>query len=360
VISRRLSIIMGYLIMGTGFLVEGFFPAFVPILLAQVLWGLGHTFTSGATEAWISDEIGEQAANKLFLRATRLGLNAALTGMGLAILVGAQSTALPIRVGAAGVLLIGLALGLFMPETGFHPTPREERNTWQHMWHTLRQGLNLVRGRPRLMAILGVGLFYGLYSEGFDRLWVRHMLDAFDLPVIFGQTQIGFLGLLRAGTMLLSIFSMRLVEKRLDLGSPHAIGRAMLAITALLAAAIVGFALSPIFPLTIVIYWAIGTLRNVANPVYTAWANQKLEPATRATVLSMSGQVDAFGQIAGGPAVGLIARTFSVVAAITTSGLLLTPALWLVGRANSHPAPDVDAVPVNPAEGTDPASGNSA
>ena len=48
VYSRRLSIIIGYILMGIGFLIEGFFPAFLPIVLAQVIWGLGYTFTSGA------------------------------------------------------------------------------------------------------------------------------------------------------------------------------------------------------------------------------------------------------------------------------------------------------------------------
>src|SRR5574339_927772 len=90
VYSRRLSIIIGYLLMGIGFLVEASFPAFIPILLAQVIWGLGYTFTSGATQAWITDEVGEEAANKLFLRATRVGLFASLLGMGAATLVGAQ------------------------------------------------------------------------------------------------------------------------------------------------------------------------------------------------------------------------------------------------------------------------------
>src|SRR5919205_1350558 len=46
VYSRRLSIVIGYLLMGLGFLIEGLFAAFLPILLAQVIWGLGYTFTS--------------------------------------------------------------------------------------------------------------------------------------------------------------------------------------------------------------------------------------------------------------------------------------------------------------------------
>lgn len=96
VYSRRLSIIIGYLLMGVGFLIEGFFPAFLPILFAQVVWGLGYTFTSGATQAWITDEVGEDDANKLFLRATQVGLFASLLGMAGAMLIGANNVALPI------------------------------------------------------------------------------------------------------------------------------------------------------------------------------------------------------------------------------------------------------------------------
>lgn len=336
VYSRRLSIIIGYFLMGIGFLVEGLFPAFLPILLAQVIWGLGYTFTSGATQAWISDEIGEEDANKLVLRANRVGLYASLLGMGMAVLIGSQSVGLPILFGGAGVVLIGLVLVVIMPETGFHPTPREDRNNWQHMAHTFKEGIKAVRARPRLMTILGIGLLYGLYSEGFDRLWVKHILDTFELPVLFGQTDVAFFGLLRAGSMVLSIFATRFVEKRIDTGSPLAIGRATLGITFGISAGLIGFALSPIFAVTIIAYWFISVLRNVAGPLYSTWVNQKLDPNTRATVLSMSSQVDAIGQMGGGPLAAAVAGAVSVVAAIITSGLLLLPALPLIGRANSQ------------------------
>ena len=67
VVSRRLSIIVGVFLIGAGFVLEGALPVFATILLAQVLWGLGYTFTSGATQAWITDEIGEEAAGPAFL-----------------------------------------------------------------------------------------------------------------------------------------------------------------------------------------------------------------------------------------------------------------------------------------------------
>lgn len=343
VYSRRLSIIIGYVLMGLGFLVEGFLPVFLPILLAQIIWGLGYTFTSGATQAWITDEIGEEDANKLFLRATQIGLFASLIGMGAAVLVGANSVVLPIRVGAVGVMLIGAALMLIMPETGFHPTSREERNTWQHMWHTFKQGARAVRSRPRLMNIVFIGLFYGLYSEGFDRLWVKHLLDNFELPILFGSNQVAFFAMLRVAGTILTILAVRFVEKRVDSTSPLAIGRAVLVVTGTISVALIGFALSPLLLLSLGLYLVISVLRNVHIPLQTAWINQKLDSQVRATVHSMFGQVDAIGQTLGGPLVAVIASVGSAVASLVTSGLLLTPALFFIGRANSQSRNELQA-----------------
>jgi DHA3 family tetracycline resistance protein-like MFS transporter len=344
VYSRKLSIIIGYVLMGLGFLIEGFFPSFLPILLAQVVWGLGYTFTSGATEAWISDEIGEDDANKLFLRATQVGLFASLIGMGLAVLVGANNVALPIQVGAVGVILIGITLAFIMPETGFHPTPREDRNTWQHMWHTFKQGTDAVRAKPRLMSIIGVGLFYGIYSEGFDRLWVKHLLDTFELPVFFGSNQVAFFAVLRVLGTLLAILAVRFVAKRVDTSSPLAIGRAMLIVTGLISLSLLGFALSPLLILSVGLYLAIDLLRRVAGPLQTAWINQKLDSKIRATVHSMFGQVDAIGQVMGGPIVAVVAAVGSAVASLVTSSLLLVPAMFFVNRANSQSVDEAEGM----------------
>ena len=348
VYSRKLSIIIGYLLMGVGFLVEGFFPSFLPILLAQVIWGLGYTFTSGATQAWITDEVGEEDANKLFLRGTQIGLFASLIGMGASIFIGANNVALPLRVGSLGVMLIGIVLAAVMPETGFHPTSREDRNTWQHMWHTFNQGVKAVRSKPRLMNIVFIGLFYGLYSEGFDRLWVKHLLDQFELPVIFGNNQVAFFAILRVVSTILTILTVRFVEKRVDSSSSIAIGRAVLLVTVIISIALLGFALSPLLFLSLSLYLVISVLRNVQIPLQTAWVNQKLDSQVRATVHSMFGQVDAIGQTLGGPVVAVIASVGSAVAALVTSGLLLTPALFFVSRANSQSANEtgVDTEPL--------------
>ena len=67
-----------------------------------------------------------------------------------------------------------------------------------------------------------------------------------------------------------------------------------------------------------------------------AWMNQHLDPDVRATVLSMIGQVDAVGQITGGPAIGAIGRVVSLPLALSLCGGLLAPALAFIRRANRH------------------------
>jgi DHA3 family tetracycline resistance protein-like MFS transporter len=245
---------------------------------------------------------------------------------------------MPLRFGSFGVMLISIALMVIMPETGFHPTPREDRNTWQHMWHTFRQGVSAVRSKPRLMSVVGVGLFYGIYSEGFDRLWVKHLLDTFPLPVIFGNNQVAFFAVLRIIAAIITIFAVRFVEKRVDTGNTLAIGRAMLLVTGLISASLLGFALSPLLYLSLGLYLTISVLRDIAGPLQRAWVNQKLDSNIRATVHSMFSQVDAIGQVVGGPIVASIAAVSSAVTSLVTSGMLLAPALFFVSRANSQSA----------------------
>jgi len=331
--SRRLSIIIGYFIMGLGFIIEGSFPAFAPIILAQVFWGVGYTFTSGATQAWLSDEIGEAEANRTLIRTNKYELAGALAGMLLAIPLGNVAVNLPILAGGCAVSGLAFVLAVLMPEKGFHPTRAEDRNTWQHMGDIFKKGVGVVRTRPALLAILGVGLVFGLYSEGWDRLWVKFLVDHFTLPSIWGLNEAAFFGLLRAGGMVLAIVVTRLFEKRLDSSNPAAVARAMMGLTGLLALGIIVFALSPLLVISIAAVWLVSITRNVMGPLYDAWVNQRLDSDTRATVISMSGQVDAIGQIASGPLAGMVSL-WSVQTAIIFAGSLLAPALPLIGRAN--------------------------
>jgi MFS transporter, DHA3 family, tetracycline resistance protein len=329
VFSRRLSVIIGVILIGIGSLVEGTFPVFWIIVVSQVIWGLGYTFTSGATQAWISDEIGEEKAATAFLRANQVGNLAALMGIGAGILVGSMRINLPLQLGGMGMVILGLFLAIKMPETGFIPRSRQGHSSVDQMKQTVRDSLSMVRRRPALITILGIGLIYGLYSEGLDRLWTKHLLDQFTFPIVGSLQPVFWFGLVRITGLLLSTGATEIAVRNIDTNSQRGPARALYVITIFLLAAMFIFALSGSLWLALAAFVSIRVARNVINPVYTAWVNQRLDSSVRATVISMSNQVDAVGQIGGGPIVGLIGNLISVRAALLTSSVILSPVLWL-------------------------------
>lgn len=336
VYSRRLSVIVGYFIIGVGFFITGMIPSFWPIILGQVLWGIGYTFTSGASQAWISDEIGEVEAGQIFIRVTKLEQLTGLVGVVLAVALAYISTATPIILGGVVYGLIGCYLLFFMPENGFHPTPATDRTTWQRMFATFRGGLGMVRRRPALASILGIGFFFGLYSEGYDRLSQAHMLERFEFPDLGGFPLVGWFGLLSAIGMLLTALATAWLEKR-NLTQPRRLAWTMLFATFGIVASMATFAITHNFALVLALNVTIRVLRHSNEPLYVAWVNQRLDSQVRATVISMSSLVDAFGQMAGGPLVGLIAQRFDMQTGLLSSVALLTPVVFLlVGQIRSN------------------------
>lgn len=342
--SRRLSIIIGVFLIGAGFILEGSIPLFWTILLAQIMWGLGYTFTSGATEAWITDEIGEDQAGLAFLRSNQIGQVMALLGIGIGIVLGNLRVNIPILFGGAGFLLLAILLIGIMPETGFQSTPRDQRSSWRSMARTFREGLNTVRRRPALKMILAIGLVYGLYSEGLDRLWTKHLLDNFSFPIVANWQPIVWIGLTRAVGMLLAIGAVEIVKRRVNTSIQSEISKALFGMTGVLFASLVGFAVTGNLMVALCAIWMTDVAREVISPLYTAWVNYRLDSRVRATVLSMSGQVDAMGQIMGGPGVGLIGNLLSTRAALLASSLILSPALALYQRL-MRVEPEAEVVP---------------
>lgn len=335
--SRRLSVIIGFLMIGVGFLIEGSFPFFAAVLLTQVFWGIGATFLSGALEAWIVDEVGEERVGQVFVRGAQAGQIGGVVGIILSVALGSIALALPVIVGALMMLGLGIFLMLFMPETGFKPTPRGERTTWQSMTNTFREGLRLVRKRRILMIFLAMALVGGLYSEGFDRLSQVHLLRDFTLPGLGTLQPVVWFGIVGIVVMLLAALGNEVIRRRLNMQNMKALARALVAIHALLIVALLVFALAQNFALALVALVLANVLRWTTEPIMVTWTNSYIDSSVRATVLSSFSQVNAFGQIGGGPLVGLVGDRFGLRAALSASALLLSPMVWLIARAARHP-----------------------
>jgi len=331
--SRRLSVIIGTAVIGLGTLLTGLTPNFFLILTGQIIWGVGFTFTSGALDAWISDEIGMDNATTAYLRGSQSFNLGAVVGISLCAVISLAGLNIPILVSGFGMLCFAIILTLIMSEDNYKPTPSEDRQTWAHFFGTFQHTFYLTRSKKILLTILAVGLVFGLYSEGFDRLWIASLLERFILPEISWLPVTGWVGLVYAASLLTGALAAKITEKRLDLTRTDYFETGLLMASLFIALAITGFTLSPWWLLTCALYCIIAGLRTVASTMYTAWANSQAEPEVRATVLSTTSQADAIGQLLGGPVSGIVARSLGLQTGLLLSSILLVPnILMLINR----------------------------
>ncbi|MBK8029039.1 MAG: MFS transporter [Anaerolineae bacterium] len=329
VYSRRLSTIIGVFLIGVAYLVEVSVPTFAALIIGNIIWSIGYTFTSGAYQAWLVDEVGQERAGAAFIRGGQVGRIAGLLGIPTAVALGTIYLGLPVIVGGLIHIVAAVYLVLFMPETGFTPTPAPDRNTFQKMGDTFSAGLKVIRGRPKLMSILAVGLFFGLFSEAWDRLWQAHLIRNFNIAGVFGLPTIWIFGIMDIFLMVIGFTGLEIMRRRLDTNNPVKLTRAVFWLTAVMVVGIIAYGLSPVLGVALIAWLGFMIARDLIGAPLDTWTNQHIDSNVRATVLSMRSQTDAIGQIVGGPPLGLIGQQ-SVRLAFIASGAVLSPALLIL------------------------------
>ncbi|TMV52371.1 MFS transporter [Paenibacillus mesophilus] len=344
VYSRRRSVIIGMFVLGIGFLLEGgaiwlaeaspLLSAFMWLLLAQVIFGIGATFVSGADTAWIVDEVGEENAGRIFLKAKRIGLFGTLTGIALSVGLSALGPNLPYVTGGVMYVMLGVFLVFGMKETKFASAENGSFavSHWSSMKATWLYGTRVFRRNPVLLMIMIVTIFGGAASEGYDRLWQAHLIVDVGLPLDDRFAPAVWFGLIAVLSTMLSLIVIWIAEKRIDMSSERVAFRGMLVLTAARIAAIVGLAFSSDFAGALAAVLLYDIVRTLSGPVYDAWLNLNIDSKSRATVLSMMSQSDALGQTAGGPFVGWIGSRFSIRASLVAAAVLLSPILGVYVR----------------------------
>lgn len=323
--SRKKSIVIGTFLVGVGLFIEGFFPLFIIIMLAQVIWGFGDTFISGADTAWIVDELGDEETEMVFVKAAQISQVTALVGvfisMGLALL----NPGLPLII--TGLLCVGLSVFIFfyMPETNFQPLKSEIKNPFMGMVASFIYGIRQITGKSMLIIAAVVIGIEGLYSEGFDRLWTMRIISELPLPKI-SQSDVFWLLIANSAAAVLCIFVMWL----LNISLAKKKNTNLIGILFLLSSgkflSVMAFALTRNFMLAVLLYCSSYALRRSFYPIYDSWVNKCIEDSgARATVISIFGQINSIGQIIGGPLIGLLALKTSTSLGLLVSGLLILP-----------------------------------
>jgi MFS family permease len=314
-VSRKWSLVLSQVLMGTAMLTTGLVTSFPLLLGTQVLWGLSWTFASGSDIAWITDELDQPDRIAAVLsRAARAQLTGAAVGLlGIGALAWATERDTAIVLAGSAMLLLALYVAFRFTEERFVPT-REAR--WSASWMIFRRGLTLVRRSPEILQIfLATFLINGAVNAG-GRLAPKQLVELGlpDIDPIVWFTVLGFVALVVGAVVL------RTVEKRLD--GEHA--RQSYGVSAAVGA--VGMVMLAFAPDAVSASVALVVVSGIAAPltrlIATIWVNARTTSEVRATTHSFLAQAEYLGAVVCGLLIALVAGVAGLPLALAGSAAL--------------------------------------
>jgi MFS family permease len=325
-VSRRLSLVIGHVVMGTGMAMAGLVTSFPLLVVSQCLWGLGWAFSSGADVAWLTDELGSHATvDGTLVRQARWSLVGTPIGIvSFALLAWASTLSTAIVVAGIAMVLLGAVVARW-PESGF--TPAEAGRRWRASTSIFRRATQLARADGVVLVVLTAtflvngGLTFGRLTEA--RLVGLGMPTHPDPVVWFAA--ISLVGAAMGGV------ALRAVEARI-----HGVDSAQRSYVAACAVGVVGLLVFACAPNTASAVAGVLLVSGTAEPVLRAagvvWLNRRTTSDMRATVHSLLSQAENVGEIVFGLALAVVAGVGSATAAIIAAAVLFAVTTVLVGR----------------------------
>jgi MFS family permease len=330
---------------------------FIGWAFASILLGLGFTFFSGATEAWLVDALGATGytgtLDTVFGRAQTVAGAAMLTGSVLGGIV-AQLTNLGVPY-VLRALMLGVALVAafflmhdlgYTRRTGISPLTavRDVANG------AIEGGL---RNRPVRWMMLaapfvgGVG-FYAFYAMQ------PFLLELYGDPTAY--TVAGLAAAIVAGAQIVGGLSVPLIRRfvRRRTGALLALGT--VSVLALAGLGLVGANQEQLgftaFVLAIGLLVIWGLVGAIERPIRQAFLNGIIPSEQRATVLSVDSFMSSIGGVVAQPALGRVADVSGYAASyVVAAGIsaLSLPFVYLARRERAASDPVVGAVAAEPA-----------
>jgi Ser/Thr protein kinase RdoA (MazF antagonist) len=354
VVSRKQSVLIGSGFIGLGFVLTGSVPLFAALLIATTIEAIGDTFISGALDAWLTDEVGADKVGGMILRAEQIGTPIHWAGVGASVLLATLfNHQVPIVLGGALWLVAAVVLMRLMPETGFVPRASVQtklhttlsiwslHNSLQLMRTTFVDGIRLVRAQHTLLMLFAAQLLIGAFDSSFFALNQLHLFTGFALPV-FSLPHIGpldesiWIALINAANSLLYWVGIAALRRKTNLSDAQSAPQILFGLFAGVGVGAVAFALAPGFAVAALALCLLNTLNTLTEPLLRAWLNQHIpsnKSEVRATVISMSTQVNRVGMMGGNLSIGALGDAAGLRIALSASVVFLVPLMALLRRS---------------------------
>lgn len=324
-VSRKWSVVISHVLMGTAMLTTGLVTDFYAIVATQMLWGLSWTFASGADVALLTDELARpDHIPTVLVRVGRAQLAGAAVGIvalgGLAWLLPRSTT---IVLAGAAMLLLGLYVVFGFREERFVPAASRR---WAASWSILVRGTTLVRrSRPLLLVFAATVVAHGALDSG--RLYQLRLID-----IGFPAEPLVWFTALNVVMLVFGAIALKLVETRV-----HDLPKARRTYVLACLAGAIGVAALAVAPEPVTGAAAVVLVASTVDPmtrtISTIWVNAQSSAEVRATVHSFLAQAEYVGEIACGAVIAVVAAVAGIPAALLCAGGLFAVTGLLARRA---------------------------
>jgi MFS family permease len=317
--------------------------------IASVLLGLGFTFFSGATEAWLVDALRSTGYSgdleSVFGRAQVVGGAAMLVGtVGGGVIAQLTDLGMPYIVRAAMLGVTLLVAWRFMHDLGF--TPQRGATPAAAVRTVVRGAFDAGLRHPPVRWLMlaapftvGVG-FYAFYA------FQPYLLELYGDPNAYSIA--GLAAALIAGAQMLGGLVVPWVRRLFTRRTQAVILSAAVSVVLL---AWIGLTDSFVVALVLLTVWCV--VLAIEEPMRRAFINGEIRSEQRATVLSFDSLMGSSGGVVIQPALGRTADLFGYgTSYLAAAGIqaLAVPFALLARRENAPSDPIVAEVVVTPAE----------
>jgi MFS family permease len=303
--------------------------------VVSLLLGLGFTFFSGATEAWLVDALNatgfEGTLESVLARGQVFSGAAMLAGsVGGGYIAQATSLGMPFVVRA--VVLVGMFVIAFwlMHDVGFSPKrdgrPLAEMrliasNSIEYGWRV--PAVKYLMLAAPFTGGVGIYVFYALQP---------YLLELYGDPEAYGIA--GLVAAIVAGSQILGGLAATQVRKVFSLRTS-----ALLVAEALSVAALIGIGLFESFGAVIGLIVVWGLLFAAVLPIRQAYLNDLIPSQQRATILSFDSLMSSSGGVAAQPLLGRAADVWGYPASYLMSGAISAVSLPFIFKSRREKAP---------------------
>ena len=314
--------------------------SFLGWAIASILLGLGFTFFSGATQAWLVDALafagfGHKEGVESVLARGQVVSGAAMLSGSLAGGFIAQVTNLGVPYIIRSVIL-GLTLVtafIWMKDLGF--TPDRSKGAMLEIRRVLRESIDSGWRNPPVRWVMVAGFCTGGIDIFAFYALQPYLLELYGDPSAFGVA--GLAAAIVAGTQMIA----GLIVPRLR----RFFGRrthVLIATSVIACACLAGLGLTSSFAAAIGLLVVWGLTFSIRMPIRQAYLNGIIPSQQRATVLSFDSLMGSAGGAIAQPALGRVADVSAYATAyVVSAGLQLTALPFLLlarrERASSDP-----------------------